>query len=98
MRRGLHLLGADSSSASKDASSKGTSTAPSGGQTDYTPYIQAAGALAEGITQGLRSPPPQAPPPPAPPPQPQTDSNAVWYVGGAAAIAIVVALLVRSRG
>lgn len=75
---GLHLLGADS----KDAEEK----------TDYTPYIQAAGGIAEGITRALKSPAPTPPPPPPP-----AESNAVWYVGGAAALAVVVALLLRSR-
>ena len=83
VRRGLHLLGADGGSDTKSASSK----------TDYSPYVKAggdaAGSIIKSIADGLRPlPSPQPPPPPE-------KSNTVWYVGGAAVLAILVAFWVR---
>lgn len=68
------------------------------GADQYKPYIDAAGALVKGITEGIASATKSAPPPPPPPPPPEK-SNTVWYVaGGGAVLAVLVALLVRSRG
>lgn len=63
---------------------------------EYKPYIDAASGLVKGITEGIASAN-KAPPPPPPPPPPEK-SNTVWYVaGGGVVLAILVALLVRSR-
>lgn len=88
MSRGLHLLGADAKS--KDEKSK----------TDYTPLVEAAGSVAKEITSALtdwrsaqveaerargQAQVEQA--------KAEASSNTMWYVGGAAVVAAILAFL-----